>query len=82
MTQGCGDASRTSLPAYWQAGVTASTCFTRGILTSQKFCQPFAAVALARELLGVEGFEPPSWSAPATPRVDFELDALRRGLAT
>ena len=59
----------TSLPAYWAAGAIAFTWSTRGILTVNHLeaggHTPYAAVASARELLGVEGFEPPSWSALA-----------------
>ena len=46
-----------------------------------------AAVATARELQGIEGFVPPSWSAlalgarpparPPPPQEDFDLDALK-----
>ena len=44
-----------------------------------------AAVACVRELEGVEGFHPPSWTAlalgarPPPPQQEFEMDALKGG---
>ena len=93
---GLRSAVRTSLPAYWaswgdclhmvhQRHPDIAEVLVNHLEAGGDTPYLSAAVAAARELMGVEGFEPPSWSAlalgarPPPPQEDFELDALRGG---
>ena len=87
---------KTSLPAYWaslgeclhmanQRHPDIADVLVNHLEAGGETPYLSAAVAAAIELLGVEGFVPPSWSAlalgarPPPPQEDFELDALRGG---
>ena len=87
---------RTSLPAYWASwGDCLHMVHQRHPDVARVLVDhleggadtPYlsAVVACTRELEGVQGFHPPSWTAlafgarPPPPQEDFELDALKGG---
>ena len=93
---GLRSAVRTSVPAYWASwGDCLHMVHQRHpdvarVLVDQLeggADTPYlsAAVACARELEGVQGFHPPSWTAlvfgarPPPPEQEFEMDALKGG---
>ena len=93
---GLRSAVRTSLPAYWaswsdclhmvhQRHPDIARVLVDHLEGDAETPYLSAAVACARELEGVEGFHPPSWTAlalgarPPPPQEEFERDALKGG---